>query len=292
MSRSGPKHVLVHDLDGTLTGVGADASVLARAEFMNELREDTSKFTWYNIPTKMLYDPAPYNDPGDPGWDMSAYEAYNNGAQSLSYRRLQEAEVREAELARRTRLWQEREDGTPGSALTSSLPAAAADDGDGAIAIAVGEGGRQLQSATEADWRNRMVFYPGDERAFYQGLDGRVCDPASAIYDPSCRTIRKTHREVAYKGYGTYRTDCTLNTGWNAWVCPRTSLVPARLVVESMDTDHTSRNLAPVALASGGYVDLMNAGWDHQRPKDCGGCTQLGGRTASALPQARGPATL
>ena len=28
-----------------------------------------------------------------------------------------------------------------------------------------------------------------------------------------------------------------------------------------MDKDHTSRALAPVALATGGYVDLMNAGW-------------------------------
>ena len=38
-----------------------------------------------------------------------------------------------------------------------------------------------------------------------------------------------------------------------------------------MDADHKSRSLVPVALATGGYVDLMNAGWDHQRPKDCGG---------------------
>ena len=40
---------------------------------MNELRQDTSKFSWYNIPTKMLYDPSPYNDPGDPGHDMRQY---------------------------------------------------------------------------------------------------------------------------------------------------------------------------------------------------------------------------
>ena len=33
---------------------------------------------------------------------------------------------------------------------------------------------RTLASQVEADWRNRMVFYQGDERAaFYQGLDGR-----------------------------------------------------------------------------------------------------------------------
>eukprot|EP00966_Prymnesium_polylepis_P263341 6082695-Prymnesium_polylepis.1 len=38
--------VLIHDLDGTFTGKGADSSVLARAEFMNERRADPSKFTW------------------------------------------------------------------------------------------------------------------------------------------------------------------------------------------------------------------------------------------------------
>ena len=31
------------------------------------------------------------------------------------------------------------------------------------------------------------------------------------------------------------------------------------------------RTLDVNALATGGYVDLMNAGWDHQRAKDCGG---------------------
>ena len=38
----------------------------------------------YNIPTKMLYDPAPYNDMGDPGHDMSKYMDYNNGAAERS----------------------------------------------------------------------------------------------------------------------------------------------------------------------------------------------------------------
>ena len=46
---------------------------------------------------------------------------------------------------------------------------------------------------------------------------------------------------------------------------------PRAAIIESMDKDHTSRQLTPVAVASGGFVDLMNAGWDHQRPKDCGG---------------------
>jgi hypothetical protein len=35
----------------------------------------------------MLYDPAPLNDMGDPGWDMSAYANYSGGALSYTYRR-------------------------------------------------------------------------------------------------------------------------------------------------------------------------------------------------------------
>ena len=34
-------------------GQGADASILARAEFMHQTRADASKYTWYNIPTKV-----------------------------------------------------------------------------------------------------------------------------------------------------------------------------------------------------------------------------------------------
>ena len=46
MDCDGPKHVILHDIDGSLTGNGAHASILGRAEFMNELRDDKSKFTW------------------------------------------------------------------------------------------------------------------------------------------------------------------------------------------------------------------------------------------------------
>lgn len=46
MDCDGPKHVILHDLDGSLTGAGSHSSVLARAEFMNELRSDTTKYTW------------------------------------------------------------------------------------------------------------------------------------------------------------------------------------------------------------------------------------------------------
>ena len=67
MDCDGLKHAIIHDVDGTLTGQGARSSVLARAEFMHHHRNDPTKFTWYNIPNKMLYDPAPLNNLDDPG---------------------------------------------------------------------------------------------------------------------------------------------------------------------------------------------------------------------------------
>ena len=116
--------------------------------------------------------------------------------------------------------------------------------------------------------------YLGDESALFAG-DGTACETTSAFYDPSCRVPRKTHAQVAYSGYGVYRGEpgstCTLNSDWNAYVCPRSVMTPMRMVIESMDEDHTSRTLVPVALASGGYVQLLNGGWDHQSPKECGG---------------------
>ena len=243
MDCDGPKHVLIHDLDGTLTGNGGDSSILARAEFMHETRDDASEYTWYNIPTKMLYDPAPLNDAGDTGHDMSAFMNYSNGAQSYNYRR-------------RRKLTQQQAEGESG------VPA---------FDLEAISRHRRLASTVESDWRQRMVFYTGDEAAFYQGLDGTTCAADQAAFDPSCRTPRKTHAQVAYKGYGTYREGCTYVQGWNAWSCTNASLTPARLIVESMDADHKTRSLVPVALASGGYVDLMNGGWDHQRAIDCGG---------------------
>ena len=57
----------------------------------------------------------------------------------------------------------------------------------------------------------------------------------------------------------------------NAWFCPKQAMVPARLLVESMDEDHRTRSLVPVTLASGGFVDIMNGGWDHQGADGCGG---------------------
>ena len=217
----------------------------------------------------MLYDPAPYNDPGDPGWDMSAYAAYSGGGQTFSYRR----RLAERPMASSSTAVAYSTADAEGTIVTVSGAQYHAGDSGLSLPLALDDG-RRLASATQADWRNRMVFYTGDERDFYSIETGRACDPTSALFDPMCRTPRKTHREVAYRGYGTYRgqaEQCKLVSHWNAWNCTARSLTPIRFLIESMDEDHTHRSLAPVALASGGYVDLMNAGWDHQDPKVCGG---------------------
>ena len=283
MDCDGPKKVLIHDLDGSLMGVGPDASILARAEFMHQTRKDPSLYTWYNIPTKMLYDPAPLNDPGDAGWDMGPYMNYSMGVQNYVYRRRRMSATRTLRRQRpRHGDDNQRHGRRRAEALERGMPAPAAAGSPPPFSVDEVLDHRRraslMASATAADWRMRMVFYTGDERNFYQGLDGTTCAPDEAAFDPACRTPRKTHREVAYAGtggypdgYGTYRQGCTFNAAWNAWSCTNASLTPARLIVESMDADHKSRSLVPVALATGGYVDLMNAGWDHQRAMQCGG---------------------
>lgn len=52
MDCDGPKQVMIHDLDGALTGKGPGSSILARSELMNERRAN-GRDTWYNLPTKM-----------------------------------------------------------------------------------------------------------------------------------------------------------------------------------------------------------------------------------------------
>jgi hypothetical protein len=177
----------------------------------------------------MLYDPAPLNDPGDPGWDMSPYANYSSGAQSYTYRRRRALDLADAGDAGEGRA----------ESLARGLPVPNRNGEPPRFSVEQVLGHRRraslLSSATARDWRQRMVFYTGDERNFYQGLDGTTCSPDEAAFDPSCRTPRKTHSEVAYAGtggypdgYGTYREGCSFNAGWNAWVCSNASLTPAR----------------------------------------------------------------
>ena len=198
MDCDGPKHVLIHDLDGTLLGRGSNATLTSKAEFMNRWRMD-NKQTVYSIPTKMLYDPAPLNIPDDPGHSVQ----------------------------------------DPGYQIS---------DGKGG-----GHDGRRLQ----------MVWFEGDERALYPiGEDGTSCDRDWAKFDPACGAVRRTHAETAYRAYGTYREGCEMENSGTGWICTASEAQLARLVVESMDGDTETRVLVPVALASGGYVDLLNGGQD------------------------------
>jgi hypothetical protein len=131
----------------------------------------------------MLYDPCPLNDPGDPTCDMSPWEKYSGGAQNFNYRQLKSllddgwedpvSELRRLQMENRSR--------------RRPLPVAHR---------------RSMLSAKPGgiDWRDHMVFFEGDEReSFYAGQTGRMCDPTAAIFDPSCRVSRRTHREVAYR---------------------------------------------------------------------------------------------
>ena len=51
-------NALWHDVDGTLTGLGAGSSVMARAEDLSPVRSNAQP-TPYRIPAKLLYDPWP-----------------------------------------------------------------------------------------------------------------------------------------------------------------------------------------------------------------------------------------
>ena len=122
----------------------------------------------------MLYDPAPLNDLGDPGHDMSAYMNYSGGGLSYDYRRSRRMELDEpAEAAEPAEAHAHRR-----RMDARHLAAAEVHAGRARPAFSHEEitQHRRLASAVETDWRNRMVFYQGDERAFYQGLDSRVSE--------------------------------------------------------------------------------------------------------------------
>lgn len=342
MDCDGPKQAFIHDLDGSLTGGAAGTSILARSEFMHEYRAN-GEFTWYNIPTKMLYDPCPLvrgpapalraspgaappalraasflgmlvqrscpcpslthaariggdlrdvccawlqNNPSHPGWDTSTLQPLLDEAGGVfTYgRRLRQLGVEAANTTA--------PDGAIGAASSAArltgVPSAPGQISPGVVAqtldarmgTADGTAPADRRGLLEASeellaWRDRMVFaerHGVDESQFFDPT-ATACEVTSALYDPACRTTRQTHTQVAYNGYGVYRGEgdvtCELNERWGSWVCPPSVMTPMRLIVENMDADHTTRVLVPVALASGGYVQLMNGGWDHE--SGCGG---------------------
>ena len=56
--------------------------------------------------------------------------------------------------------------------------------------------------------------------------------------------------------------NCTWMSEWNAYQCDD-SVKYAMLSIESMDQDTETRRLSPVAVFSGGYIDLLNGPQDH-----------------------------
>lgn len=60
--------------------------------------------------------------------------------------------------------------------------------------------------------------------------------------------------------------NCTWMSTWNAYLC-NDSVRYSILSIESMDHDTETRRLSPVAVYSGGYIDLLNG------PQDQGWCS-------------------
>ena len=48
---------------------------------------------------------------------------------------------------------------------------------------------------------------------------------------------------------------------WNAYHCP--NINHEMLIIESMDSDSSTRRITPMTMTSNGYVDLINGPMDH-----------------------------
>ena len=104
---------------------------------------------------------------------MSAYANYSGGAQSYTYRRRTSMERGKPGVQAEPRVHAE-----PGEGNTDTRRARLHARHLSAALVHAGRARphfshdeitrhRRLASAVESDWRNRMVFYDGDERAFY-----------------------------------------------------------------------------------------------------------------------------
>ena len=139
--------------------MAAGSSILARSDFMNTVRLN-GKDTWYNIPTKMLYDPAPYNDPSHLGWDVSHLQALMGGNGGLfSYdRRLEQTS---------------RAMGNVSGDAVDVMATPAVNDAIGRMKKTHPDANttrdlatsRRLSEAPDlvSEWKNKMVFYTGNE---------------------------------------------------------------------------------------------------------------------------------
>ena len=118
----------------------------------------------------------------------------------------------------------------------------------------------EFQSAVRADGTTPTAYAIPQSMLYDQTPIGRPTPPP----DGGDATKPVPASAVASIGYGSYRAGCVeAENVSNAWLCRAEDVLPARLVIESLDGDTETRSLVPVALASGGYVDLLNGGQDH-----------------------------
>ena len=88
--------------------------------------------------------------------------------------------------------------------------------------------------------------------------------PSQMLVNPKNKNVPFQSSDVVEE-FGIVRTGCSYQQQWNAHLCGggATSLKHRMVVVESLDGDHETRGLTPLALVHGKTVDLMNAGQDH-----------------------------
>lgn len=69
--------------------------------------------------------------------------------------------------------------------------------------------------------------------------------------------------DTKYPNKGIYRgaSDCQFKSDWNAYLCSNVKY--KMLIIESLDEDTETRRLSPVAVATSGYIDLINGPQDH-----------------------------
>lgn len=76
------------------------------------------------------------------------------------------------------------------------------------------------------------------------------------LNDSPCSCRREPFALLLRLSAGVIRENCTYMTTWQAYKC--LGLNYRMLVIESLDSDTETRRLSPVAVLSGGFVDLIN----------------------------------
>ena len=109
-------------------------------------------------------------------------------------------------------------------------------------------------SESEFGWGGAPVWGLGDYRI-----------PKTMLTKPNGDRIEvadKYPKKGIIRGYpGSDEEKCVLNTDWNMYKCH--DMMYKMFVIESLDADTETRRLSPIAVASAGYIDLINGPQDH-----------------------------